>query len=66
MKKTVILILGTPSVGKTTIAQELTKKMSANYINLNSLAYNYNLIQGYDEYRKTAIINENQMQKKTN
>ena len=64
MKKTVILILGTPSVGKTTIAQELTKKMSANYINLNSLAYNYNLIQGYDEYRKTAIINENQMQKK--
>lgn len=64
MKKIVILILGTPSVGKTTIAQELTKELNANYINLNSLAHNYNLIQGYDKYRKTAIIDEKKMQKK--
>jgi adenylate kinase len=64
MKKTVILIIGTPSIGKTTIARELTKKLSACYINLSSLVYTYNLSQGYDETRKTSIIDEKKTRKK--
>jgi adenylate kinase len=64
MNKTVILIIGTPSIGKTTIAQELTKKLNACYINLSSLAYRYNLSQDFDETRKTVIINEKKMRKK--
>ena len=40
MKKTVILISGTPSVGKTTIALKLSEKLDAFYMNLSSFAKN--------------------------
>jgi adenylate kinase len=64
MKKTVILITGTPSVGKTTIAQKLKEKLNAVYINLSSFANYYNLLSGFDKERKTAIIDEEKMFKK--
>ena len=64
MKKTVILISGTPSVGKTTTALKLKERLNAFYINLTSFAKNNNLISGFDEKRKTAIIAEEKMRKK--
>jgi len=64
MPKTVILITGTPCVGKTTIARLLTAKLEALYINLTELATRENLIQGKDERRNSIIINENRMRKR--
>lgn len=59
--KRVILITGTPCVGKTTIAQQLASKLEALYINLTEFAEKHHLIAGEDEKRRTRIINEEKM-----
>jgi adenylate kinase len=64
MSKQVILITGTPCVGKTTVARQLTRELDALCINLTELAEKENLIMGKDEKRKTIIINEDKMRKK--
>ncbi|HLE74458.1 MAG TPA: adenylate kinase family protein [Candidatus Bathyarchaeia archaeon] len=64
MNKCVILVTGTPCVGKTTIARQLSKKLDALYINLTELAEKENLTIGRDKKRKTFIINEDKMRKK--
>jgi adenylate kinase len=64
MNKRVILVTGTPCVGKTTIARQLSKKLDALYINLTELAEKENLTIGRDKERKTTIIDENKMRKK--
>jgi adenylate kinase len=62
--KRVILITGTPSVGKTTTAKLLATKLNAEYINLTDFAKTYNLTLGEDKERNTIIINEKAMQQK--
>jgi len=62
--KQVILITGTPSIGKTTTAQQLTTKTDALYINLTEFAKTHNLTVGEDKTRKTIIIDEQKMRKK--
>jgi adenylate kinase len=64
MKKRVILITGTPCVGKTTVAKELAVRMQALYINLTDLAKTHNLILGLDETRNTNIVDEKRMRHK--
>lgn len=64
MGKRVILVTGTPCVGKTTVSLKLTKRLNAKYINLNEFAKEENLISKQDKQRKTAIINEAKMRKK--
>jgi adenylate kinase len=64
MNKRVILITGTPAVGKTTTAKVLAAKLDAQYINLTDYAKTYSLTQGEDKQRKTIIINEEKMRKK--
>ena len=64
MNKRVILITGTPAVGKTTTAKALAAKLNADYINLTDYAKTNNLIVGEDKERKTLIINEERMQEK--
>jgi adenylate kinase len=64
MNKRVILITGTPCVGKTTLARQLSKKLNALYINLTELAEKENLTAGEDKERKTIIINEGNMRRK--
>lgn len=64
MSKRVILVTGTPCVGKTSIARLLTTKLGALYINLTELAINENLISGKDKERNSIIVNENQMRQK--
>ncbi len=59
--KHVILITGTPCVGKTTTAKALSTKLDADYINLTDYAKTNNLTQGEDTERHTTIINENAM-----
>ncbi len=64
MNKRVILITGTPCVGKTTIATKLAEQLNAKYINLTELAETEHLTQGKDKERNTTIINENKMRQK--
>ena len=64
MNKRVILITGTPCVGKTTVAQQLTAKLDALYINLTEFANKHSLTLGEDKQRKTTIIDEQKMRKK--
>jgi adenylate kinase len=62
--KRVILITGTPCVGKTTTAKQLAEKLCAQYINLTDYAKTYNLTLGEDKERKTTIIDEEKMHAK--
>lgn len=62
--KRVILITGTPCVGKTTTAKQLAAKLNAEYINLTDFAKTYKLTLGEDLERQTTIIDEEAMQQK--
>jgi len=64
MNKRVILITGTPCVGKTTVARQLTTELDALYINLTEFANKHSLTLGEDKERKTTIIDEEKMRKK--
>jgi adenylate kinase len=61
MNKTVILITGTPGVGKTTVAKKLAAKLDALYLNLTKFAESHNLMVQEDKQRKTRIIDEEKM-----
>ena len=62
--KRVILVTGTPCVGKTTTAKNLATKLDAEYINLTEYAKTNKLTLGEDKKRQTIIINEEAMQQK--
>ena len=64
MDKRVVLITGTPCVGKTTVARQLATKLDALYVNLTELAKQHNLTSGEDKTRNTTIIDENKMRHK--
>jgi adenylate kinase len=64
MERRVILITGTPCVGKTTVARKLTKRLNAQYVNLTKLAIERNLVIGNDKQRHTTIIDEQKMKTK--
>lgn len=59
--KRIILITGTPSVGKTTTAKALAAKLNAEYINLTDYAMANNLTLAQDPDRATTIIDEEAM-----
>ena len=60
--RSLILITGTPCVGKTTTAKALAEKLNAKYINLTDYARQNNLKLGEDTERCTTIIDEEAMQ----
>ena len=62
--KRVILITGTPCIGKTTIAKQLAQKLGAEYINLTEFAKEQNVEFQEDKKRQTTIINEELMKQK--
>jgi len=64
MARRVILVTGTPCVGKTSVARLLSSKLDAFYVNLTELAVNANLISGRDKERNSAIVDENAMRRK--
>ena len=64
MNKRVILVTGTPCVGKTTLAKKLTAALNAQYINLTELAEKEHLAIGKDKERDTVIVNEDKMRLK--
>jgi broad-specificity NMP kinase len=64
MSKRVILVTGTPCVGKTSAARLLTAKLDAFYINLTDLALRDHLTSGKDERRDTIIVDESRMRER--
>jgi broad-specificity NMP kinase len=64
MSKRVILVTGTPCVGKTSAARALTSKLDALYLNLTDLAMHENLVLGKDEERNSTIVDEKRMKKR--
>ncbi|MCL2134494.1 MAG: adenylate kinase family protein [Candidatus Bathyarchaeota archaeon] len=60
--KYVILITGTPCVGKTTLAKQLANRLNALYVNLTDYAKQNNLTLGEDTQRNTTIVDEEKMQ----
>jgi adenylate kinase len=64
MFKRVILVTGTPCVGKTSVARLLTGKLDALYINLTDLALRDHLTSGKDEKRDTIVVDESRMRKR--
>jgi adenylate kinase len=64
MSRHVILVTGTPCVGKTTVARLLASRLDALYVNLTDLAVHDNLVSGKDEERESIIVDENRMRRK--
>lgn len=61
MAKRVILVTGTPCVGKTSVARMLALRLDAAYVNLTELALRENLVLGRDEKRGSLIVDESRM-----
>lgn len=61
MVKRVLLVTGTPCVGKTSVARLLAERLNALYVNLTELAIKENLILGRDRKRGTVIVDEQRM-----
>lgn len=54
----VVVVAGTPGVGKSTIAKALAEKLNGVYVNLSELALSRNLVSYYDGDRETYVIDE--------
>ncbi|MEM3054488.1 MAG: adenylate kinase family protein [Candidatus Bathyarchaeia archaeon] len=64
MAKHVILVTGTPCVGKTSVARLLASRLDAVYVNLTELALKENFVLGRDERDGSFIVDENHMKNK--
>lgn len=60
----VILVTGTPRVGKTSVSRLLTSELDALYVNLTDLALREDLVLGKDEKRDSVIVDEDLMREK--
>ena len=61
MSGRVILVTGTPCVGKTSVARLLASEFNALYLNLTELALQEELVLGRDEERDSVIVDQNLM-----
>jgi adenylate kinase len=64
MFRRVILVVGSPCVGKTSVARLLALRLGAFYVNLTELAVNENLVLGMDVERGSMIVDEVRMKKR--
>jgi adenylate kinase len=64
MFRRVILITGSPCVGKTFVARLLSSKLGACYVDLTDLALKENMVLGKDEERDSIIVDEARMRRK--
>ena len=60
----VILVTGTPGVGKTTISQKLASELDALYIDIKELVKKEKLIASIDETRRTIIADTEKVSKR--
>ncbi|MEM3549760.1 MAG: adenylate kinase family protein [Candidatus Bathyarchaeia archaeon] len=64
MSRLVVLVTGTPCVGKTSVSKLLVDWLDAVYINLTDLAVNENLVLGEDMERKSIIFDEGRVKRR--
>ena len=64
MEKQIILLSGTPCVGKTTISRLLAADLDGLYLNLTELAEKEKLARRQDKKRNTKIVDESEMRRK--
>lgn len=64
MSRRVILITGSPCVGKTSVARLLSSRLGACYVDLTDLALKENMVLGKDEERDSIIVDEVRMRRK--
>ncbi|MEM2972462.1 MAG: adenylate kinase family protein [Candidatus Bathyarchaeia archaeon] len=58
MSGKIIVVTGTPCVGKTSVASLLASKLDALHVNLTELAMWENLVLGRDEKRNSMVVDE--------
>ena len=61
MTQQVIMITGTPGVGKTTISQALANQLGGVHINISTLVQHEQLIKGQDRERDTLIVDSRRL-----
>ncbi|KAK8381129.1 hypothetical protein O3P69_008179 [Scylla paramamosain] len=61
MKGPNILITGTPGVGKSTLAQQLSEHSGLEWINVGDLAKDNNYFDGYDDERDCPVLDEDKV-----
>jgi len=59
----VIVVTGTPGVGKSTVSRLLAEKLGAKYINLGDLAKEKDCIIGFDEERDSYIVDTEKLRR---
>ncbi len=57
----IIIVTGTPGTGKTTVAKALAKELNHNYLDLNIIIDQFDVVVGYDKKRKSKIIDEDKL-----
>jgi len=62
--KLIILVTGTPGIGKTEVSRTLASMLNAKHIDLGELVKHENLISGVDEVRRTLIVDINKVSKR--
>jgi len=57
-ERRIIIVTGTPGVGKSAVSRALSKELKAEYIDLTEFVKKHGLIERYDEDRETSIVDE--------
>jgi adenylate kinase len=60
----VIVVTGTPGVGKTTVSKKLAKKLNAHHIGITDLVKKEKLFTSLDEVRKTLVADTEKVSKR--
>ena len=59
----IIIVTGTPGVGKSVIAKNLAKKLKFNYININKFVKDNKVYERYDNKRKCYVVEVKKLNK---
>ncbi|VEL06841.1 unnamed protein product [Protopolystoma xenopodis] len=56
-----ILITGTPGTGKSTLASEVSRRTSLNFLSVNDVAAEFELYDGYDDQNECYILDDDRV-----
>jgi adenylate kinase len=57
MNLKIIIVTGTPGVGKSTVSTNLSIKLAARHLDISEIAEEFNVIDRFDTERNSAIVN---------